>query len=272
MVVLWYSNSAKICTPAARLLHLGRYPRKQQCGSRLHAALQRSRHRLHAEPGTALAVLFQAVPPHPAVSGSSVRPHVPFLQIARRSRRAGSDIPSYIIFCSRPAGTAARCRSPPPRCCRLCRPRCHDIGHICLHDQLLGLYDIDKADRHTDNQLRPEASPAWICSYKPYQRSRRVSHRIDQRTVQRRAALSTQTEARVTPSSLCLPAATSSSEIKQCASPPASCKLFLLIPESAIFVSVTIQAPFRSACCAICPLHDQKNTDSGYNQNLRRCG
>lgn len=34
----------------------------------------------------------------------------------------------------------------------------HDVRHASLQDQLLCLHHIDKADRHTDDQLRLELS------------------------------------------------------------------------------------------------------------------
>ena len=68
---------------------------------------------------------------------------------------------------------------------------------------------------------------------------------------ERPAALSILAVARVVPFFLAF-CATSSSDIKQYTSPPYRANAFLLIPAFAIWVSVTIQAPFLIASRACC--------------------
>jgi len=71
------------------------------------------------------------------------------------------------------------------------------------------------------------------------------------------AALSILAVALVQPSSFAF-AATSSSDIKQNTSPPYFAKAFLLIPAFAIWVSVTMQAPFLMASIAFSTALEEK--------------
>ena len=77
------------------------------------------------------------------------------------------------------------------------------------------------------------------------------------------AACSMETTALVTLRSFASPA-TSSSAIKQRAIPPCASSTFLLTPESAIFVSVTISAPVRIRCFAISTAFSEKVSVSAY--------
>ena len=58
--------------------------------------------------------------------------------------------------------------------------------------------------------------------------------------------------------------ATSSSAIKQCAIPPYVSSTFLLMPDNAMFVSVTISAPFRIRLFATATAFSEKVSVSAY--------
>ena len=61
--------------------------------------------------------------------------------------------------------------------------------------------------------------------------------------------------------------ATSGSDIKQQTSPPNSAITFLLIPDLPIWVSVTIQAPLRSASNAFSTACSEKHRESAYSKS-----